>query len=338
MQARRANLTVVYDNKDITADLQPHLKAWHYTDNMSGESDDLQITLQDREQRWIGVWFPDKGATLRASVNRLNWEWDGQVQALDLGQFELDEIEVSYPPSEVILKALSIPEGSASLRGEPKNKAWEDTTLKKIAGAIAGDNGMSLFFDSDYDPSFDRLEQTEQTDLEFLQKQCIDAGLSLKIAEKKIIIFDDAKYEEAAPVATIDRLTSNIISYMGKTTLDGVYKACKVEYTNAKTKKTYTHTFNAPNAPATGKTLHINQRVISVGEAALLAKRKLRQENCKETQFSLTLPGDTRFLAALTLQLKNFGKFDGKYIITQAVHRGSAYQTALQLRRCLEGY
>lgn len=338
MLARRAGLEVTYNSVDITADLRPHLKTWVYTDNMSGQSDDMQITLEDRQQLWIGSWFPEKGASLTSTVVREHWGGHGQKNILALGKFEIDEVDIDYPPSTVIVKALSVPEGSASLRGEPKNKAWEGTTLKGIAGAIAGDNGMGLLFDSDYNPSYDRMEQTEETDLEFLQKLCTDAGMSLKVAEGKIILFDDAKYEAAGPVATIQRGVTDIISFSARTTLNGVYKACTVEYTNAKTKETYKYTFTAPNTPATGKTLHVNQRVTSVGQAAALAKRKLRQENSKETEFSITLPGDTKYLAALTVQLAGFGVFDGKYIIVQAIHRGSKYTVELKLRRCLEGY
>ena len=198
---------------------------------------------------------------------------------------------------------------------------------------------MGLFFDSNYDPFFDRLEQTEQTDLVFLQKQCDDAGLSLKIGEGKILIFDDAKYEQAEPIATIDRSKFSRISFQDKTTLNRIYSACTVVYTDASKNETFSYTFTPHKAPATGKVLHINQRVTSVGEAESLDKRSLRKENVKETNFCLTLPGDTRFLAALTVLIVGWGVFDGKYIITQATHgQQSKCEVKLQLRRCVEGY
>lgn len=336
---RRAGLELFYNSVNISSYLRPHLKGWNYTDNMSGQSDDLNVTLEDREQLWAGDWFPEKGATLTAAIMRENWSADGAKDGLNIGIFEVDELETGHPPSTVTIKALSIPEGSASLRKEQKNKAWEDVPLSVVAGDIAGDNGMGLFYDSGYDPNFDRLEQTEQTDLEFLQKLCGDAGLSLKIAEGKIIIFEDARYEQQDPVGTIERGKDPIVSYLGRTTLNGVYSACIVEYTDASTKETYRYKFEPSGAPKTGKILYINQRVTSIKEAEALAKRKLRQENSKETEFSITIPGDIKYLAALTVILKSFGAFDGKYIITQAVHgQQDKYETKLQLRKCLEGY
>lgn len=337
MQARRSGLELTYNGVNITTGLKPHLKGWSYTDNMSGQSDDLQITLEDQKHLWVSDWFPEKGATLSAEVVRGNWETNGQKDSLNIGVFEIDEIGVD--DFSVTIKALSIPEGSGSMRGEDKNKAWEAITLSGVAGDIAGSNGMGILFDSSYNPFFDRLEQTEQTDLVFLQKQCDDAGLSLKIGEGKIIIFDDVKYEQANPITTIDRSKFPRISFSAKTTLNGIYSACTVEYTDASKNETFKFTFTPPNAPKTGKVLHINQRVTSVAEAELLAKRSLRKENVKETDFSLTLPGDTRFLAALTVILTGWGVFDGKYIITQATHsQQGKYEVKLQLRRCLEGY
>ena len=45
-------------------------------------------------------------------------------------------------------------------------------------------------------------------------------------------------------------------------------------------------------------------------------------------------------VASVTVELKGWGAFDGKYIITQAVHTvgGSGYTTQIKLRRVLEGY
>jgi phage protein D len=72
--SRRAQLQVHYDNVDISTDIQSHLKSWSYTDNLSGEADDLQITLEDMDHLWRGDWMPDKGAILSAKVIRENWD------------------------------------------------------------------------------------------------------------------------------------------------------------------------------------------------------------------------------------------------------------------------
>ncbi|MGG1442167.1 contractile injection system protein, VgrG/Pvc8 family [Brevibacillus laterosporus] len=337
-KARSAKLKVMYKKKDLTADLLPHLLGWTYTDNLSGQADDLQLTLEDVDQLWSGKWLPDLYTSIQATIQRDNWDRDGIKEVLPLGFFEIDEIEVKYPPSTVSIKGISIPE-TTSLRGEKKNKAWEKTKLSVIAKEKAKKAGLKLYFDTKDNPSYDRIEQTEETDLVFLQRLCNDAGLCLKVSGTQINIFDEEKYEKSKPIATLKRDKSEVKSYQGRTKTTGMYRACTVTYFSAKSKKKNTATFTPPKAPKTGRTLKINERVNTVAEALRLAKKKLREANREATQVSLRIVGNHRFVAGVTVQLDGFGTFDGKYIITQATHtQSSGYETSLELRRCLEGY
>ena len=52
MEARRISAIIKYNNKDISVDISKYLKSISYTDNLSGEADDLQITLEDK----AGIW------------------------------------------------------------------------------------------------------------------------------------------------------------------------------------------------------------------------------------------------------------------------------------------
>lgn len=337
-QPRSARLQVIYEKTDISVDLHPHLLGWTYTDNLTGQADDLQITVEDIEQRWSGNWMPDVTATLEATIIQKSWNQEGKEESLPLGSFEVAEIEVNHPPSTVTIKGISIPE-SSGLRGEKKNKAWEKTKLSVLAGEKAAGAGLSLFYDTGEDPSYDRIEQTEETDLVFLSRLCNDAGLCLKVAGTKLVVFDEAKYESAAPITTLKRSQSEIKSYRGRTTSVGLYRACKVNYFSAEEKLNISATFAPPNAPKTGRTLMVKERVASVAEAQRLAKKKLREANKEAMQVSLTITGDLRFVAGVTVMLSEFGAFDGKYIVTQAKHsQQNGYETNLELRRCLEGY
>jgi phage protein D len=337
--ARQAWLQVQYENADITADLQPHLKGWTYTDNLSGQADDLQITLEDRQQLWIGDWFPDRGAKLKATIKRNNWNDDNKEDELPLGTFEIDEIESDFPPSEVKIKALSVFQSTA-LKGEDKNRAWEKTKLSVIANDIAVGAGLTLYYDVQDDPEYDRKEQTEQQDLPFLQKLCQDAGLALKVSDEQIIIFDEAKYEQQAPIMTIDRLKFPIKKYNGRATINDTYSACQLKYRSPKGRKNYNYTFNPANPPPVKRVLVLRERFDSLNEAERKAKKALREKNSQAWQFTITILADLRLLSSMVVTLQNFGKFDGNWIITQATHgqSTSGYEVNLQLRRCLEGY
>lgn len=336
--ARRIWLDVAYEGVNITADLQPHLKSWTFTDNLSGQADELQITLEDREQLWMSEWFPTEGDKINATIKRHNWNGDDKDEEYSLGITEVDEIDNKYPPAEITIKSLSLPQTTA-LRGEDKNRAWEKTKLSVIANDIATGAGMTLYYEVADDPEYDRTEQTEETDLKYIQKLCNDAGLALKISDNKIVILDEAKYEQAEPVMTIDRQMFLIKDFSGRATLNDTYCACRLKYRSPKGRKNYDYTFTPKNPPPTKRVLVLRERFDNLAEAERKAKKALREKNSKAWQFNMTVLSNLGLWAGYTVILKNFGKFDGKWLITQATHgQGTGYEQKLQLRRCLEDY
>lgn len=333
---RRAALQISYENVDISEDLAPYLNNFSYSDFSSGKADDFQVTLEDRAGLWKNDWYPEKGAQLKASLLVQNFTKAKQVEYLPFGTFELDQLDGKGPPETITLKATSVPE-SASLRGEDKTRSWENTTLQTIAGDIASEAGLELYWDTDEDTEYDRQEQTEKSDLAFLQELCEDAGLSLKVTDQQIVIFDDLKYEQMDPVKTIKKGASDIINYNFSSKNRDVYSAARVEYQGGKGGG-INYTYEPPNRPNTGKTLVINQRVTSIAKAEQLAKKKLRQKNKEEITIRITLLGDVSLLAGLTVTLQGWGKLDGKYFIQEATHAGPKYTVQVDLRRVLEGY
>lgn len=92
---------IVYEGKDISADISPYLVSVGYTDRLSGESDELELRLEDTDGRWRGDWYPGKGDSLTVSIG-----YAGQ-ELVSCGGFEIDEIELSFPPDEVSIRALA---------------------------------------------------------------------------------------------------------------------------------------------------------------------------------------------------------------------------------------
>ena len=70
MNARRTVVRLTFDGVDISADINRYLQSLSYTDNEQDETDDLQLTLDDREGVWLGNWLntpaASKGAELAA--------------------------------------------------------------------------------------------------------------------------------------------------------------------------------------------------------------------------------------------------------------------------------
>lgn len=347
--ARQVTPIIKYNNKDISTNLKPYLLSVSYTDELSGQADDLQISLEDKEGIWQSDWMPEKGASLEVSLAKSSWNsLNASTETLKLGIFEIDEISSNGYPSEFKIKAVSVPENN-TLRGIERTRSWENTELKTIANDIATGAGMELYYDTSENPILDRAEQTEQSDLSFLLSLCNDKGLALKISDNKIIIFDEEKYESEEAKLTIvksgidyekeDNMSyiNGILSYSFSSKVREIYAACHVKYQKGKSKETIEATFTAPNK--TGKTLEVNEQVETYAEAERLAKKKLREKNKEEITGNINLPGNFSLVAAVVVNILGFGNFDGKYIITNAKHNiGNGYTTGIDIRRCLDGY
>lgn len=55
---RRAFIKVEYDGKDITDALSNTVISLQYVDKASNEADELTLNCHDRENNWIGDWYP----------------------------------------------------------------------------------------------------------------------------------------------------------------------------------------------------------------------------------------------------------------------------------------
>ncbi len=359
--ARRVKPKIIYNKKDISQDIAPYLKGFSYTDELSGSADDISITLDDCDKLWQGDWMPIKGDTLEVSLISLYWHaTNEQAIEFQLGTFEIDEIELKKSPTEVTIKAVSVP-NDTTLRGVERSRSWEKVSVWKIATDIASDAQFELFWDCKENPNVERIEQTEQSDLSFLQKLCSDNGLALKVSDKKIIIFDETKYEEAETAAIFSKIPiiqsadtqSNnaggnqeqtklniyrFLNYRFSTSIRDVYKSCRVIYQKGKDKEKIDVTFTDPKKD-NGKILICHNQVDSIVEAENMAKKELRKKNQDEVKGKLSLHGDFSYAAGLTYDIQGFGYFDGKYIATRVTHElSSGYTCNIDLRRCLDGY
>lgn len=337
IKARYTDVYCHYNGKDISRDLERFMKSFSVREVLSGEADSADITLEDREELWQGDWMPERGAILDVSIGVGNWEAPGDMQTLPLGKFEVDEITNTGPPNEAKIRLVSIPNAS-NLRSVEKTRAWEKTKLSQIVKDIASGAGMESYYDAEDDPVQERAEQSEQTDLSFLQKLCKDAGLALKITDKKIVVFDVSKYEQAAPVMTIVKGQQSILSFECRTTIHDIYKACHVKYKHSQKDELIEYTFTDPNRKE-GQTLQVNEKVDSLEEAEKLAKKRLHEKNLEEVSVSLTMTGNFSLLASNTVELTGWHAYNGKYLIVRSSHDiGAGYTTKVELRRVINGY
>lgn len=337
---RSAGVKITIAGVDISTAAASFLKSFNYSDVMGGSADTAEIELHDKERLWTAAWFPKRGDTAEITLTRENWSGSG-TDELPLGSFEVDEISNKYSGSggnDCSIKLISIPQNT-NLRNVNKNKSWEKFKLSAIIGEIAGDAGLTLFYDTEEDPEIERAEQRDESNLKFLERICADYGLSVKISDGKIIIFDEEKYESQPPVKTLKYGDNNIKSFSGTAKIHEIYKACHVKYQHGEKSEGIEYTYT-DESKEDGLTLEINKKVENEAEAEKLAKKELRKKNREEIRVSLSLIGDFDYLAGNVLELDGeHGFYSGNYLITRSDFRiGNGFECSLELRKCLNGY
>lgn len=363
VDTRRAELELSYNGYDLSIDIAKYLIDFSYTDAPSGELDDIQITLQDRDNEWqTPEWMPLAGDSIKAAIRVRHWNKPGTAQKIQLGDFEVDSIDLSGPPSTVQIKGVSLGI-SSNIRQEKRSKAWEKVTLRSIAGEIAKKAGYKLVYSAPVNPTYDRLDQNEQSDLEFLLQQCKSEGVALKVTGKQLVLFDEFEYEKKPAVATYEIGKDNILSYSFSVAVAyAAYVACEISYTQPKAKKkkptasgsaatvtataaakgksnttTYRVKYVPPGASTLGPVLKINEKVTGKAEALRKARNALREKNKDMGRSSLSVVGDIRMAAGVVITIGGAGTFDGNYLVESAAHRidSSGYVTDLTIRPVL---
>ena len=281
------------------------------------------------------------GLSISAVIALQNANGDGKDSLLECGQFELDSVDASGPPSVITIKATALPYTS-QIRQTKKTKAWESYHLSGIANEMANANGMSCMYLSNTDPFYRRVEQYATSDISFLQTLCRSAGLSLKATNNIIVLYDQATYESKATVLTITKGDKSYTKWkVGTSEADKHYTSCRVRWTTG-TGKLIEGMAKVEDYKADSKTnqqLEIQAKVSSVAEANALAAKMLRMHNKYQKTATFTMPGNPALVAGVTVHLVGWGGWSGKYIISEAKHTISgSYTTQIRLRKVLEGY
>lgn len=357
---RRAYLSLSYNGHvmDIKV-LEKYLIDFQYSDGAPGEQDSITINLDDRENKWIKGWRPSRGDKIKAEIIVINWNKPGTKTKLPCGTFEVDTVAITGPPDKVAIQAQALPLGGSGVMDETRTKTWEKVTLKTVAAEIAKRANLKLHYESSSNPSFDRLDQTDQADLAFLDEKANNEGISTKISGQTLVLFDQEMYEKSPAILTIERGKSKYMDYsFEESTSKRAYSACVVSYRapvkkqkskSKSNKEEKTGTKGAKKDPKTrlitatyrlpgvsGPVLKVNEQVDSVAQAQRLAKNKLREANKEAGKASLSLEGDIRLAAGRTINVKGWGQFDGKYIIESVEHSiGGTFQTKINIRKVL---
>ncbi|PHR19300.1 MAG: late control protein D [Hoeflea sp.] len=313
MSLHKPHFSLIYKGVDISSELDPMTLSIDYTDNGHGEADEISVKVQDKDGRWQGSWKPEPGDLMSLTI------LDGSGGVLPCGDFEMDEPETSGSRSgdEMTIRGLAAPITKA-LRTE-NTKAFEDKNLSAIVREVLSQNGLSHEGQVD-DLMFKRVTQRRERDLEFLKRLAEDTGHYFTVKGTRGV-FTSIKSIDGQPHAlTVFRGDRSLLDYSLKHVTAETYSKAKVSYLDQDKKETTRHE-EADAKIKTGDVLKIaGERVESASHAKALAKSRLHFKNRNRLSGSISMVGNVRLVAGVTVGLVGFGQYSGKALVKSSTH------------------
>jgi uncharacterized protein len=325
-----ATIKVLYNGKNISADISNSLLSLTYTDKTQGESDELDIALEDSSKLWQFDWFPDKGATITAYIN------DGNGSTLNCGSFQLDEIEQAGSIDGDFITFKCIAAGITKGVRTKNNSAHQQKTLREIANTIAAKHGFKVEGNI-ANITLGYATQHQETDLQFLKRLALEFGYVFSLRDNTIFFSSIYDLEERKGVLVLKR--QDLISYSITDKTANTYKHARVKHHSPALRKTieYKRTeTNNVNHDVKSDTLELLGRVENEGQAELKSKAALHKKNSHQQEGSFSIPGNVLVVAGNNVELTGLGRLSGFYHVVSSEHavtKDGGYQTGGTIKR-----
>jgi uncharacterized protein len=346
---RHPRWSLTYAGANITADISAMVTEINYSDKVSHHSDELEVTLEDRDRRWQGPWFPTRGDVVTLQIGYD----DGEL--MNCGDFQVDELELKGPPDTMHLKCIAA--GITPSIRTPRSAAYESQTLIQVANTIAARQGITVTAGpQNLNVTWMRLTQRNETDLHFLRRLAQAHGYDFSIRGTQLVFYSRTALEAQAPVMTVTRgssvpsplplpqqsgrgsaLRAGLLakSFEFKTRTQHIYGSASVAYQNPATKQLIVTSMQDASAP-TGDDLHIVTRMENPQQAQLKVQSALHDANMLQVTGCVETEGTVLLVAGVNIGIQGFGNYDGTYHIQSSKHRlerSSGYTTEIQVRK-----
>lgn len=319
---------LVMNSRNVTRDLDKYVVSITYEDHEEGEADTVDITLEDKEGKFRQDWYPTKGDTLSLRLGYYGSPF------LECGEFEVDEIGYAGPPDVLTIRGIAA--GVKKPRRTRQAKAYEDTTLKGLAEAVAKRAKLKLVGTVEAIP-IRRVTQVRENDLEFLRRVANEYGYAFSIKGPQMVFFKRAALAAAAPVLSLPRNAIRPYSFRDK--IMAVAADAEVTYHDPKSKSVKRGTAKAIGTTS-ADSIRLNVRAENSTQARTKAEAALEAANREATTCEGTIFGNLRLLAGANVTLSDFGVLSGLYHVKRSRHtldRAGGYRTEFEARRVNHG-
>lgn len=329
MNLPQVDYTIIYNQKDVSRDISPYILEIQYTDKVTGESDTLEISIEDTDHRWQNDWYPEKGDTLQLIIRTGSYQ-------LNCGSFECDESASSFSRDgdKFVIRGLA-----AGIKKRLRTKtsyAHQDKSLREIANTVGSAMGLKLI-GSVPDIRINRVNQYRETNLQFLNRLGAEYGCIFSIRGDSLVFMYYKDLEGRA--ASFSLLKSDLISGDMRDTTHKTYTGARVRHHDPYRKQTISY-FSRPDdqSPADGSVddLEVHAKVDNEQQAEAKGKYALSKSNTQGVTGDIVLPGNLLFVSGNNFQLNGAGKLSGIYHILEATHtinRTGAHLSAGNVKR-----
>lgn len=333
--ARKSVPSLSFNGKDVTTELEDYLETVTYTDVASGSSDSIDISIHNIGMDWLGAWYPKKGDKISGSITFKDWDTEGKDLKLTCGTFVLDSIKFRGGPLAATFGALAIP-ADESFKVTERTKTWMKVTVEKIADDIAKRYKLHLSY-SGPSITIDAIEQSEKSDSAFLCEICEKYGLSLKIYNLKIVIYDQTEQEKKKSVTTLTRKSFVDDEWNYEDALEGTYTGARISYKSGEDNTEISVYLGLKKEDAHGsRVLKINETADNVSDAYYKAAAAVNKSNEKATTISGRIWPNPEICAGVCVTISEMGKMDGKYFVEKSTMEVSDNGTkqSVELHKC----
>lgn len=308
---------ITFDDKDITSKVSDRLISLTIRDQLGLKDDSLDLVIDDR---YPHVTFPKLGSEIRVKIGYK------ETGLIDKGLFLVDEIVSSGKPD-----TLTITASAANFSGQQsknnlnhtlksqRSRSWHGKTIGDIVKAIAKDNGYQSQISSYYAGiTINHIDQTEESDINFLTRLADRYGATAKAANGLILFVEKGKGNSASgkQLPSIQLTIEDFISWYAPIAQRAVYKAVKAYWHNQQTAK------RQAVVAGTGKPQKVISRTYPTeAEATEAAKAALRQSGRNSSKLNGVIIGRAEMAAEASIKVSGIRpEVDSTYTLIEVQH------------------
>jgi phage protein D len=325
---RKNTAEIIIAGKNVTGDVSRYLSKITYNDKLEYESDDMSLVFEDTSGKWQSTWYPQQGDSLQVKLGDTNG-------ILDCGLFEIDEIELEFPPDALTVKAIAA-SIKKSLRTK-NSKAFEQQTLRDIAVYFTSKHGLGITgnLSNLQKIEIDRKTQDRETDLSFLAKLAKEYGIIFSMRGNNLVFIDAEDLEKQPPVLTIHRSVMSMARFRDKTS--EVYIGVIIGKRNAqKNENTQYHIVTGKLGEGDFLIIEEDDDIENVAQAEARGMAALNKKKKEKYSGSFTTPGNIKLVSGININLTGIGRFSGKWLIISSSHSiepSGGYTTSVEVQK-----